>query len=64
MNDTEKAKKIIETMRTLEEREQVLFLHGLLGLVKIDSPRSIVDAAGWSLNETLASLQKSLDANA
>ena len=48
MNEKKQATKIIEAVRTLDEMDRVLFLHALMGLVQIDSPRSIIDAAKWS----------------
>tara|TARA_A100001391_G_scaffold202303_1_gene191531 strand:- start:85 stop:438 length:354 start_codon:yes stop_codon:yes gene_type:complete len=48
MSDTKKAGKIIEAVRTLNEFDRVVFLHALMGLVQVDSPRSIIDAAKWS----------------
>ena len=41
MNDIEKADQIIEALRKLDDREQALFLFSLLGVLKVDSPRSI-----------------------
>jgi len=62
MKDREKAQKIVEAVRTLDEFDRVVFLHALMGLVKIDSPQSIVDAAKWS--SSADKIQEALDANA
>jgi len=64
MKDIEKAEQIITALRKLDDREQALYLFTLLGVLKIDSPRSIVDAARWSGVETLRKTQKALDASA
>ena len=47
------ANKIIETLRGLPHKERSIFLAGLLGVLSIDSPKTIVDAAGWSEMECL-----------
>lgn len=59
MTSSEKAEKIIEAMRTLDDFDQNLFLHALLGLVKLDCPQSIVDAAKWT--SVSDKLQEALD---
>lgn len=48
-----RAKEIIETLRGLSDRERSRFLAGLLGVLSIDSPKTIVDCAGWSEIEGL-----------
>ena len=62
MKDTEKAKQIIDAIRTLDDRDQTPFLWALMGLVQIDSPQSIIDAARWS--SSAEKIQKALDASA
>jgi len=47
------ANKVIETLRGLSDRERSRFLAGLLGVLAIDSPKTIVDCAGWSEIEGL-----------
>ena len=64
MNDNEKAEQIIDALRKLDNDTQALYLFSLLGVLKVDSPRSIVDAARWSSIESLQKLQKALDASA
>lgn len=59
MNEMKQAKKIIDAIRTLEDRDQTMFLWALLGLVQIDSPRSIIDAAKWS--SSAEEIEKALD---
>lgn len=59
MTSSENAEKIIEAMRTLDDFDQNLFLHALLGLVKLDSPQTIVDAAKWT--SVSDKLQEALD---
>ena len=48
-----RVKMIIETLRGLSDRERSRFLAGLLGVLAIDSPKTIVDCAGWSEIEGL-----------
>ena len=62
MSDIKKAGKIIEAVRALDEFDRVCFLHALMGLVQVDSPRSIIDAAKWS--SSADKIQEVLDANA
>ena len=64
MNDRDKAEQIIAAIRKLDDRDQALYLFTLLGVLKIDSPRSIVDAAKWSTIESVQKTQKALDASA
>ena len=64
MNDRDKAEQIIAVIRKLDDRDQALYLFTLLGVLKIDSPRSIVDAAKWSTIESVKKTQKALDASA
>ena len=64
MKDIEKAEQIIDALRKLDNDTQALYLFSLLGVLKIDSPRSIVDAARWSSIESLQKTQKALDASA
>ena len=64
MNDRDKAEQIIAAIRKLDDRDQALYLFTLLGVLKIDSPRSIVDAARWSSLPLLEKTQKALDASA
>ena len=64
MNDNEKAEQIIDALRKLDNDTQALYLFSLLGVLKVDSPRSIVDAARWSSIESLQKTQKALDASA
>ena len=59
MNDIQKAAKIIEAVRTLDEFDRVCFLHALMGLVQVDSPQSIIDAAKWS--SSAEEIEKALD---
>jgi len=47
------ANKVIETLKGLSDRERSRFLAGLLGVLAIDSPKTIVDCAGWSEIEGL-----------
>lgn len=64
MKDIEKAEQIIDALRKLDNDTQALYLFSLLGVLKVDSPRSIVDAARWSSIESLQKTQKALDASA
>ena len=64
MKDIEKAEQIITALRKLDDRDQALYLISLLGVLKIDSPRSIVDAARWSCLPLLEKTEKALDASA
>lgn len=64
MKDIDKAEQIIAALRKLDDRDQALYLFSLLGVLKIDSPHSIVDAARWSCIEPLQKAQKALDASA
>ena len=64
MNDRDKAEQIIAAIRKLDDRDQALYLFTLLGVLKIDSPRSIVDAAKWSTIDSVRKTQKALDASA
>jgi len=64
MKDIEKAEQIIAALRKLDNDTQALYLFSLLGVLKVDSPRSIVDAARWSCIESLQKTQKALDASA
>ena len=59
MSDSTKAEKIVEAVRTLDNLDQNLFLHALLGLVKLDRPQTIVDAAKWT--SVADEIQKALD---
>ena len=59
MSDTKKAGKIIEAVRAIDEFDRVVFLHALMGLVQVDSPRSIIDAAKWS--SSAEKIQEALD---
>ena len=59
MSDIQQAGKIIEAVRTLDEFDRVVFLHALMGLVQVDSPRSIIDAAKWS--SSADKIQETLD---
>lgn len=59
MSESTQAKKIIEAVRTLTEFDRVVFLHALMGLVQVDNPRSIIDAAKWS--SSADKIQEALD---
>ena len=62
MSDTKKAGKIIEAVKTLDEFDRVVFLHALMALTHVDSPKTIIDAAKWS--SSAEKIQEALDANA
>ncbi len=64
MKDIEKAEQIIAALQKLDDRDQALYLFSLLGVLRTDSPRSIVDAARWSSIPLLEKTQKALDASA
>jgi len=53
MDINTQANKVIETLKGLSDRERSRFLAGLLGVLAIDSPKTIVDCAGWSEVEGL-----------
>ena len=59
MSESTQAKKIVEAVRTLDNLDQNLFLWALMGLVRMDSPQTIVDAAKWT--SVADKLQEALD---
>lgn len=64
MNDIEQAEQVIAALTKMSDRDQALYLFSLLGVLKVDSPRSIVDAARWSTLPLLEKTEKALDATA
>lgn len=60
MKYEEQAEAIIEALLTLDDTERSLFLACLTGVVKFDSPKSIVDAVQWS--SVREKIEKALDA--
>lgn len=59
MSESTQAEKIIKAVRTLDNLDQHMFLHALLGLAKLDCPQTIVDAAKWT--SVADEIQKALD---
>ena len=39
--------RVLEAIDSLEWRDQYMYFAALFGLVKLDSPKSILDAAKW-----------------
>lgn len=48
-----RVKQIIEAVGGLSDKDRSRFLAGLIGVVAIDSPKTIIDCAGWSEIEGL-----------
>ena len=59
MNESTQAERIVKAVRTLDSLDQNMFLWALMGLVKLDSPQTIVDAAEWT--SVADEIQKALD---
>jgi len=59
MNERTQAERIVKAVRTLDNLDQNMFLHALMGLVKYDCPQIIVDAAKWT--SVADEIQKALD---
>lgn len=60
MKYDEQAERIIEALLTLDDADRSLFLACLTGIVKLDSPKSIVDAVKYSTCRE--KIEKALDA--
>ena len=61
MKDTADLDRVIDAINSLDTMDKCLYLHALFGLVKLDSPKSIIDAAKWT--SVADKIEKALDAS-
>lgn len=59
MKDTTELDRVIDAINSLDYMDKCLYLHALFGLVKLDSPQSILDAAKWT--SVAEEIEKALD---
>lgn len=59
MEDTTELNRVVAAIETLDWQDKNIFLSALYGMVKLDSPQSIIDAAKWT--SVADKIQEALD---